>query len=70
MHQRSSGGNYPAITEEELKRILIPVPDEKTQSEIVDELRSRRMEARRLREEAAREWDEAKANFEARLLGG
>lgn len=28
MQQRSSGGNYPAITSEELKRILIPVPSD------------------------------------------
>jgi restriction endonuclease S subunit len=69
MLQRSSGGNYPAITEEELKRILLPIPDEKNEREIVDELRRRRMEARRLREEAAREWEAAKARFEARLLG-
>jgi restriction endonuclease S subunit len=69
MLQRSSGGNYPAITEEELNRILIPIPDDKTQREIVDELRRRRMEARRLREEVAREWEAAKSRFEARLLG-
>lgn len=69
MLQRSSGGNYPAITEEELKRILIPIPDESTQREIVEELHERHMNARRLREEAAREWDAAKARFEAKLLG-
>jgi len=35
MEQRSSGGNYPAITTEELKKILIPVPPLETQAEIV-----------------------------------
>ena len=69
MLQRSSGGNYPAITEEEMKRILIPVPDQKIQREIVEEMRKRRLESRRLREEAAREWEAAMARFEARLLG-
>jgi restriction endonuclease S subunit len=69
MLQRSSGGNYPAITEEELERILIPIPDESTQREIVEELHERRMNARRLREAAAREWEAAKARFEAKLLG-
>jgi len=36
MLQRSSGGNYPAITEEELKKIQIPLPSVKVQNEIVD----------------------------------
>jgi len=45
------------------------IPDEDTQREIVDELRRRRLEARRLREEAARDWEAAKARFEAKLLG-
>ncbi|MCH5221425.1 MAG: restriction endonuclease subunit S [Muribaculaceae bacterium] len=36
MMQRSSGGNYPAITEEELKKILIPLPPIKVQQQIVD----------------------------------
>jgi len=69
MLQRSSGGNYPAITEQELKKIVIPLNSKKIQQEIVAELMRRRTEARRLREEAAREWDAAKARFEARLLG-
>lgn len=36
MAQRSAGGNYPAITEFELKKILIPVPSIDTQKKIVD----------------------------------
>jgi restriction endonuclease S subunit len=36
MEQRSSGGNYPAITEEELKKILIPLPPKEIQQQIVD----------------------------------
>lgn len=35
MLQRSSGGNYPAITSGELKNILIPIPPKKTQEKIV-----------------------------------
>ncbi len=69
MLQRSSGGNYPAITEPELMRILIPTPDIETQDRIIAEHSLRRTEARRLREEAAREWEAAKARFEAQLLG-
>ena len=67
--QRSSGGNYPAITEEELERVLVPVPDPATQKKIAAEVSRRRDAARRLREEAALLWDEAKRRFEEELLG-
>ncbi|MCX6344777.1 MAG: restriction endonuclease subunit S [Armatimonadetes bacterium] len=69
MLQHSSGGNYPAITETELKHILIPIPSLDIQQEVVDELNLRRLQTRRLREEAENEWEAAKARFEARLLG-
>ena len=36
MEQRSSGGNYPAITQEELQNILIPIPPLDKQLEIVN----------------------------------
>ena len=36
MLQRSSGGNYPAITEDELKNIQIPLPPIETQQKIID----------------------------------
>ncbi len=35
MEQRSSGGNYPAITTDELKKILIPFPSLEKQAKIV-----------------------------------
>lgn len=35
MLRRSSGGNYPAITSNELKKILIPIPDKQVQNKIV-----------------------------------
>jgi len=35
MLQRSSGGNYPAITQEELKKLIIPIPPLQTQNKIV-----------------------------------
>lgn len=69
MLQRSSGGNYPAITEDELRNVLIPVPDADTQSAIVAELGRRRDAARAMRDEAADVWQGAKAEFAARLLG-
>jgi len=65
-----TGNTHPRLANEDVVDLLIPIPEEHIQREIVDELRRRRMEARRLREEAAREWEAAKACFEARLLGG
>ncbi|MEY4926687.1 MAG: hypothetical protein RI894_1123, partial [Bacteroidota bacterium] len=38
MEQRSSGGNYPAITAEELKQIQIPLPPLATQQHIVEKM--------------------------------
>lgn len=32
--QRSSGGNYPAITQEELSNTIIPIPNEKIQNKV------------------------------------
>ncbi len=69
MLQRSSGGNYPAITVTELKKIIVPTPDVNVQQQIVDEIEERRRSARRLRNESIREWETAMANFEAQLLG-
>ena len=40
MLQRSSGGNYPAITSEELKKLIIPVPSTPTQNRIVEIMES------------------------------
>ena len=36
MEQRSSGGNYPAITEDELKQIVIPLSDEAKQQQVIE----------------------------------
>lgn len=36
MMKRSSGGNYPAIIESELKKIIIPIPSKNIQYSIVD----------------------------------
>ena len=52
MLQRASGGNYPAITEPELAKILVPVPDKEIQNVIAAEVSRRREDAQRLRAEA------------------
>lgn len=69
MLQRSSGGNYPAITSDELKKIVIPIPDISVQKEICDEAVRRKKEVDKLRTEAEQEWQAAKGKFERELLG-
>lgn len=69
MLQRSSGGNYPAITSEEMKKITIPIPDLSVQKEICIEAERRKKEADDLRVEAEQEWKIAKEQFEKELLG-
>ena len=68
MLQRASGGNYPAITQPELAKVLVPVPDPAVQETIAAESRRRRDEAKRLREEAETAWTTAKEKFEQALL--
>ena len=65
-----TGNTHPRLANADVVDLLVPIPDLKTQQEFVDEMRRRRVEGRRLREDAAREWGAAKARFEARLLGG
>lgn len=69
MEQRSSGGNYPAITLSELKRIDIPLPDLKIQSRIVAEIQDRKSAALSMRNAANAELEKAKREIEAILLG-
>ncbi len=52
--QRSSGGNYPAITEDELKKVLIPLPPKETQQEIIDLYESAYKEKQQKEAEAKR----------------
>ncbi|QEI43184.1 hypothetical protein BMF77_03800 [Dolichospermum sp. UHCC 0315A] len=70
MLQRSSGGNYPAITKTELENIIIPIPEISIQEQIVAEIQRRRSESQRLRSEAESGWQAAKQWFEEQLLGG
>jgi restriction endonuclease S subunit len=65
-----TGNTHPRLANDDVVDLVIPIPDIKIQQEVVSELHNRRAEARRLRQEAAREWKAAKARFEARLLGG
>ena len=52
MLQRSSGGNYPAITTDQLMRILIPIPEPSIQNHIVSFMRSAYAEKKKKEQEA------------------
>lgn len=64
-----TGNTHPRISNDDIRNLYIPVPDITVQKEIVDELIKRRMEARRLKNEADQEWQEARKQFEKELLG-
>lgn len=69
LEQRSSGGNYPAITQSELGRILIPVIAPCAQEKVVTHVKALQAEAKRLRAEAQTALEAAKRRIEAMLLG-
>lgn len=52
MLQRSSGGNYPAITTDQLMQILIPIPESNIQNHIVNFMRSAYAQKKRKEQEA------------------
>jgi restriction endonuclease S subunit len=69
MGQRSSGGNYPAITQEELGNILIPYVDLNSQEKIVIRINEIYSQAKQLQTEAAQILADAKAEVERMILG-
>lgn len=52
--QRSSGGNYPAITKDDLRKTIIPIPPPEVQRRIVAELDAAYAEKRKADEMAAK----------------
>ena len=70
MLRRASGGNYPAITQDELAKVLIPLPDKFTQQKIVEEVIDRNKEADQLGTHAENVWSNARERFEQQLLQG
>lgn len=69
MRQRSTGGNYPAITQEELSKIIIPILPIPKQQEIVDHISSIRQQAKALQEEGKAILEQAKKEVEQMILG-
>lgn len=64
-----TGNTHPRLTNEDVINLVIPLPKLNVQKAIASEVQRRRVQARKLREEAAREWAAAKAHFERKLLG-
>lgn len=61
---RCSGGNYPAIIESELKRIMIPIPPLKVQKEIIETVSKMRNKAEQLKKDSDALYEEAKQEVE------
>ena len=64
-----TGNTHPRISDEDVKALVIPVPSKKVQQKIVDEYKIRTRRARQLRQEAEKEWQDAREQFEKELLG-
>jgi len=64
-----TGNTHPRISDEDVKALVIPVPSKKVQQKIVDEYKIRTSRARQLRQEAEKEWQDAREQFEKELLG-
>jgi restriction endonuclease S subunit len=69
MERRMTGGLYPAITQDELEQIRIPLPPLSVQRQIVERVAARRAEIAKLKAEAKARADAAKADVEAMILG-
>lgn len=69
MRQRSTGGNYPAITQEELSKIIIPILPLSKQKEIVEHISAIRKQAKALQEEGKTILEQAKKEVEQMILG-
>jgi restriction endonuclease S subunit len=66
--QRSTGGNYPAITEEQLLRCEIPIAAKEVQMRIASTASSIRAEARKLKADATAALDAAKRKIEMQVM--
>lgn len=68
MLQRSSGGSYPAITTEELKKIYVPIPLMKVQEQIIEEIKTFMEKAETLKAEAKIDLEKSKQEIEAIIM--
>ena len=64
-----TGNIHPRISNDDVQNLYVPVPDISVQRTIVNDLKKRRTEVRRLKQEAEQQWLAAKAQLEKELLG-
>lgn len=64
-----TGNTHPRLANEDVVKLVVPIPAEPAQKRIVDEVAKRKEQVRQLRAEAASAWAAALADFEAKLLG-
>jgi len=68
MEQRTTGGNYPAITAEDLRQIRIVVPAREKQEKIVSDVQASYSKMRTLHAEATKVLEEAQKQVEQIIL--
>jgi hypothetical protein len=64
-----TGNTHPRLANEDVVDLVIPVPDRDIQEDIADEVFRRRVQVRRLREQAESVWNEGTRHFELAVLG-
>jgi type I restriction enzyme, S subunit len=69
IQQRTSGGNYPAITSDDLKNILIPIVSKEKQKKLIEHIRNIQTQIIKLKAEAQSILENAKAEVEKMILG-
>ena len=65
-----TGNTLPRLQTQDVQRLPILLPPPDVQEKIADEMVRRQSEAAKLRQEAAEQWEVAKAQFEAQLSSG
>lgn len=64
-----TGNTHPRLANDDVVKLVVPIPDDAVQANIAAEVARRREKARELRAAAADVWEQAKTDFEASLLG-
>jgi len=68
LKNKMTGGLYPSITEEELKKIKIPLPPLAKQQEIVDVIKAQKEQVLSLKTKAQDLKNQAEMEFEAAIF--
>lgn len=69
LERRMTGGLYPAIVQEELEKVKIPIPSSEVQKEIMRRVEEGRSKIRQEQEAAAKVAEESESEVERMILG-